>query len=76
MNIPTVREELIVILFNELSDDEAASVLEYAKSLKTNQPGEFLIPEDDPLVGFISGPTDWAERTEDILYDDISSRSG
>ncbi len=49
-----------------LSDEQAAAVLEFIQTVK-QEPSVTDGDEDDPLVGFISGPTDVAERTREIL---------
>jgi hypothetical protein len=67
-NAPTIREKLISMLINELSDEEVSAVLNYAETLHITESSGDDNAENDPLVGFISGPTDLAERTEEILW--------
>jgi hypothetical protein len=51
---------------DELSEPQAVAVLEFIRAVKQEHRIVGAV-EDDPLVGFISGPTDMAERTEEIL---------
>jgi hypothetical protein len=67
MSALPIREKIAAEL-ESLSDEQAIAVLEFIHSVKDDtidtSAGD---DEPDPLVGFISGPTDMAERTEDIL---------
>jgi hypothetical protein len=73
MAVPSVRGQVIHKL-DELTDEEAAAVLEYMESLHPELEQDEQI--DDPTVGLFSGPTDLARRAKDILRDEITARSG
>lgn len=75
MAVQTIRERLIHKLF-EMSDQQVASVLSYADAIDTEALPETYDPEHDPAIGFMSGSTDLAQRSREILRDEISSRSG
>jgi hypothetical protein len=66
MSALPIRDKIIIEL-NDLSDEQAITVFEFIQSVKDVPEVTELDTEDDPLVGFISGPTDMAERTEEIL---------
>lgn len=76
MYTPTVREKVILKLITELSDDEVLAVADYIEQLHVSELVLSDNPEDDPMIGFISGPTDLAENAEQILTDEITRRSG
>lgn len=67
------REKLKAEL-DELSDEQIESLLYYVQSM---QPGRFIDKSAngrEALVGFISGPTDVAEHTEEILWAEFGLR--
>lgn len=66
----TPREELIAKI-EQMSDEQVESLLRYAKTLEIYQLPASYDPDNDPAVGFISGPTDLAERTEEILWSEF-----
>ena len=71
MDAPTIREKLINKILNDLTDDQVDEVLRYANTLQS-----FMLPEDydeenDPSVGFFSGPPDLAERMDEILQNEF-----
>lgn len=59
--VMAVREQLIAEL-DYLTDEQIKLLLHQAQAMHPATSAE-----DNPLVGFISGPTNFAERTEDIL---------
>lgn len=65
-----IREKIVAEL-DKLSDEQAIVVLEFIQSVKEDEITDRTLAEDededDPLVGFITGPTDMAERTKEIL---------
>jgi hypothetical protein len=70
-----IRKEIEAEL-DALSEQQAVVVLEFIRAVKQEHPIVEAI-EDDPLVGFISGPTNMAERTEEILRSEFGrSHSG
>lgn len=75
MAVQTIRERLIHKLF-EMSDQQVASVLSYADAIDTDELPETYDPTQDPAIGFMSGSTDLAQRSSEILHDEITSRSG
>ena len=67
MVIADVRQKLIAKI-DDLTNEQMESLLHYAESM---QAGRFTDKADkgrNALVGFISGPVDAAERTEEILF--------
>ncbi|MEZ4671089.1 MAG: hypothetical protein R3E39_24555 [Anaerolineae bacterium] len=66
--------EIIERKLNNLTEDQLTNVLHYIEVMEL--PGQLVKDDndDDPLVGFISGPTDLAERTEDILWAEFGFR--
>jgi len=81
MNTPSVKEQLIAKL-DQLTDDEIRELIEhidivkYKVAMQSDElPADYSI-ENDPLVGFLSGTTDLAERIREILYQDIDPLSG
>lgn len=75
MAVQTIRERLIHKLF-EMSDQQVASVLSYADAIDTDDLPETYDPAHDPAIGFMSGSTDLAQRSGEILRDEITTRSG
>ncbi|MCI0349050.1 MAG: hypothetical protein L0Z53_06455 [Acidobacteriales bacterium] len=75
----TVRESLVKRL-DALTDAQVAALLQVVEAFEqTNGQGEPLEEYDeskDPAIGFISGPTDFARRAEEILSEDIRPKSG
>ncbi len=65
-----IREKITAEL-DTLSDEQAIVVLQFIQSVKEDEIADRALTEDededDPLVGFINGPTDMAERTKEIL---------
>ena len=74
MDVPTIREKIIAEL-DDLSGEELAWILEYVEAMKSNRLPEDYDPEHDPAIGFLSGSTDLASHTKQILRDEITSRS-
>lgn len=75
MSALPIRDQIIREL-DALSDDQIITVLEFIHSVKDVSGSAGIDTDDDPLIGFISGSTDVAHRTKDILRDEITSRSG
>lgn len=71
----SMREQLIAKI-KAMSDEQVAALLKTAEALNASELPPDYDPDNDPLVGFISGPTDLSERYKDILRDDIDLRSG
>jgi hypothetical protein len=69
------REKLLEVI-ETLSDVQLENVLHYAESVTTHEQKPPYDPDQDPMIGMFSGPTDLSERAEEILYDDIKSTSG
>lgn len=66
MSALPIREAVIARL-RELSDEQVEEVLEFINEVQTQKITPTEPEEDDPMVGFISGPTDLAERSKEIL---------
>lgn len=65
------REELIAYLA-KLSDQEVGKLLKFAQSLHDEEILDLspdYDPDNDPSVGFFSGPPDLAEKAEEILWE-------
>lgn len=74
MGSPTVRERLINKILNDLDDAQVDKVLRYTETLQTFKlPAEYD-EDNDPAVGFLSGPTDLAERSKEILRKEFGVR--
>ena len=75
MAVPNVREQVEAKL-GQLSDEELATVLNYIETMQmTDLPADYD-EANDPSIGFLSGPTDLARRSKQILRDEITARSG
>jgi hypothetical protein len=70
-----VREQLMAEL-DELSDQQVASLLSYAQVLRSASLPDDYDEANDPTIGFLSGSTDMARRSKQILRDEITARSG
>lgn len=66
----TPREQLMERL-ETMTDEEIVTVLEFTERLKPDELPSHYDPTHDPLVGFISGPTDFGERAEEILWEEF-----
>jgi hypothetical protein len=75
MQMPDVRERLITKI-DELTDEQVASLLSYAESLQAVELPDDYDEENDPSIGFLSGPTDLANRAKQILREEITPLSG
>ncbi|MBZ0280915.1 MAG: hypothetical protein K8L97_09245 [Anaerolineae bacterium] len=67
MVLSDVREQLIVKL-NDLTDQEVEALLRYVDVMQSTRLPEGYDEDLDPSVGFFSAESDYAERTEDILW--------
>jgi len=75
MGTPTIREKLVSKL-DELTDEQVASLLHYAEIMQSATLPPDYDEEQDPSIGFISGPTDLSVRAKQILRDEITALSG
>ncbi len=75
MAVQTIRERLIHKLF-DMTDTQVSSLLSYADAIQSNELPPDYNEENDPAVGFVSGSTDLARRSKQILRDEISTHSG
>ena len=75
MSIPTIRERLIHKLF-DMTDNQVASLLSYADTIQYEELPEDYDAANDPALGFMSGSTDLARQSKQILRDEITVRSG
>ncbi len=71
--------ELLIAKLDELSEQDIADLVQRADDLQKKRrerefPKAVLAPHQnpnkDPLVGFLTGPTDAASRIEELLYGD------
>jgi hypothetical protein len=76
-----IRQALLVELA-QLTQEQMAALLHVARTMRPGHPGpvsENIVRYDeaeDPAIGLMSGPADFAERAEEILADEINPRSG
>ncbi|MFN8374797.1 MAG: hypothetical protein U0694_18200 [Anaerolineae bacterium] len=66
----TLREDVISKI-ERTSDKELAELAHYIEIMQNPELPADYDPDNDPSVGFISGPTDWSERSEDILFQEF-----
>jgi hypothetical protein len=75
----TLRESLVKRL-DALTDAQVAALLQVVEAFEpSNGHAKPLAEYDeakDHAIGFITGPTDFARRAEEILSDDIRPKSG
>lgn len=75
MSTPTIRERLIHKLF-DMTDNQVESLLSYADAIQSDELPLDYDEANDPAIGFMSGSTDLAHRSKQILRDEILMRSG
>ncbi len=75
MSTPTIRERLIHKLF-DMTDNQVSSLLSYADAIPSDELPEDYDESNDPAIGFMSGSTDLARQSKQILRDEITARSG
>ncbi len=75
MSIPTIRERLIHKLF-DMTDNQVASLLTYADAIQSDELPADYDEANDPAIGFMSGSTNLAHQSKQILQEEITSRSG
>lgn len=66
MNSPSVRDEFVKKL-DSLTDEQVAALLHMVEAFEAPIAagnGE----TGDPAIGFVTGPTDFGRRAEEILY--------
>jgi hypothetical protein len=73
MSAQTIREQLIAKVLT-LTDEQASAILQFAQTLEADSLPDDYDPAQDPIVGFISGPTDLAERSKEILRSEFGLR--
>jgi hypothetical protein len=73
----TLREQLIAKL-DELNEEQIRNTLLHVEALirESDELPEDYDPDNDPTVGFISGPTDLSSRAKEILREEITPLSG
>ena len=65
MSALPLRDQIIAYL-EKLSDEQASKVLNFIQTIEEAEI-EPDYDEEDPAIGFFSGPPDLAERSEEIL---------
>jgi hypothetical protein len=58
-----------------LTDEQVAALLQMVEAFEPSR-AEENGETGDPAIGFVTGPTDFGRRAEEILYEDIQSKSG
>lgn len=74
MVMTDVRQKLIAKI-DDLTNEQLESLLNYAESMQRGIFTDKSGAGRNALVGFISGPTDAAERTEEILWAEFGVKS-
>ena len=75
MAVQSIRERLIHKLF-DMTDSQVASLLNYADAIQSDELPNNYDEANDPAIGFISGSTDLARRSKQILREEINGHSG
>lgn len=75
MATANMRERLVSKL-DELNEEQIASLLSYVEAMQETTLSESYDEDNDPSIGFISGPSDLATRAKQILRDEITPLSG
>jgi hypothetical protein len=75
MATANMRERLVSKL-DELNEEQIASLLSYVEAMQETALPDSYDEDNDPSIGFISGPSDLATRAKQILRDEITSLSG
>jgi hypothetical protein len=75
MATANMRERLVSKL-DELNEEQIASLLSYIEAMQETSLPDSYDEDDDPSIGFISGPSDLATRAKQILRDEITPLSG
>jgi hypothetical protein len=75
MATANMRERLVSKL-DELNEEQIASLLSYVEAMQETSLPDSYDEDDDPSIGFISGPSDLATRAKQILRDEITPLSG
>jgi hypothetical protein len=73
MNSPSLREAFVKKL-DELTDEQVAALLNMVETFDYSSASEEYDESKDPTIAMFSGPTDLAERSEDILADEFGVR--
>jgi hypothetical protein len=73
----SIREELIEKL-DMLTEEQIAALLSIVEAFDgaPSKAVNEINTSDDPAIGFITGPTDFARRAEEILSEEITRKSG
>ncbi len=66
MSALPIREAVIARL-QDLSDEQVEEVLEFINEVQSERIIATEPEEDDPAIGFFSGPSDFAARSKEIL---------
>jgi hypothetical protein len=72
MTASDIRQQLIAKL-DSLSDEEMKALLRYIEAMQSTSLPDDYDEAHDPSIGFLSGTTDLATRTKEILQNEISS---
>ena len=68
----TPRERLLAEL-ETMTDEQIERLLQYVEIMESEDLSPDYDPERDPVVGFVSGPTDFGERAEEILWEGLGN---
>ncbi len=70
-----IREQVIARL-DSMSDEEVAALLRYIDAMRSTALPDDYDEANDPAIGFLSGTTDLATGTKEILRREVTSLSG
>jgi hypothetical protein len=74
--VSSALREQVASKLDELSDEQLAELLRYIEAMQSPGLPKDYDPDNDPVVGFLSGSTDLSSRAKQILRDEITARSG
>jgi hypothetical protein len=74
--VSTSLEHELLRALQGLADSQVSALIQVARAMRPDAERPEYVEANDPAIGLISGPTDLAERSEDILSDEFDSRSG
>ncbi len=73
MAASNIREQVITRL-DKMTDAQVVELLRYIEAMQSDRLPEDYDEANDPTIGILSGPTDLAERTEEILLAEFGRR--
>jgi hypothetical protein len=74
--VSTSLEHELLRVLEGLTDSQVSALIQVARAMHPDAERPEYNEANDPAIGLISGPTNLAEQAEDILRNEIDSRSG